>query len=382
MRSLPLTPPSLQHHPDRGGDEEHFKQITSAYETLSDAGKRAVYDEYGKEGSKPGGGGGFGGFGGGGRRPPQGPKKGRNKQHQLKVTLNDLYNGATFKIALLRECQADPNEQPRACSACDSSGWVMQQREMAPGMFQNVRQKCPDCAGAGSAIRMKIERKILDVVVDKGMRHGQKIKFTGEADQKAGTVPGDVIFVLELTEHPVFKRKGDYLIMEKRLSLLEALAGAAFTVRTLDGRTLLVQTDRVVKPGELRCVEGEGMPLGGGGGFERGKLVLQFTVDFPEGALLQGPEKQALAEALRGAPGAAPGAAGGVGEVGAGAGREGGEGGEGAEDELPVVLGEVTLAQIQKDQETSRGGGFGSAYDSDDEDGPGPRGMPGGCSQQ
>jgi DnaJ family protein A protein 2 len=101
---------AIKHHPDKGGDPEKFKEITNAYETLSDKDKRELYDQYGEEGVKQGGGGGHGdifsqmfggGMGGGMRR--QGPSKGKSVQHQIKVTLEEIYKGKTSKIAVNRD---------------------------------------------------------------------------------------------------------------------------------------------------------------------------------------------------------------------------------------------------------------------------------------
>jgi len=100
----------LKEHPDKGGDAEKFKDITHAYETLYDKNKREIYDQYGEDGLKEGGGMPQGGdlfdlLRGGGRpgRGPQGPQKGKSVQHTIKVTLEEIYNGKTSKIAVNRD---------------------------------------------------------------------------------------------------------------------------------------------------------------------------------------------------------------------------------------------------------------------------------------
>merc|ERR1712108_77662 len=95
--------------------------------------------------------------------------------------------------------------------------------------------------------------------------------------------PGDIIIVLDEKEHPVFKRSGIDLIMQQNVNITEALCGFKKTVPTLDDRTLVIQTvpGEVIKPNDLKCVYGEGMPTYRNP-FEKGKLIIQFKVDFPE----------------------------------------------------------------------------------------------------
>ena len=130
---------------------------------------------------------------------------------------------------------------------------------------------------------MTRERKILEVAVDKGMEDGQKITFSGEGDQEPGLEPGDIIIVLDEKQHQVFNRNGIDLIMKMDISLTEALCGFKKTIETLDQRTLVIQTipGEVIKNGVLKAIYGEGMPTYRNP-FEKGKLIIQFTVDFPD----------------------------------------------------------------------------------------------------
>lgn len=114
------------------------------------------------------------------------------------------------------------------------------------------------------------------------MEDGQKITFSGEGDQEPGIEPGDIIVVLDEREHEVFKRSRHDLIMRMELSLSEALCGFQKTISTLDNRTLVITNlpGEVIKNGAVKCILNEGMPQYRNP-FEKGKLIVQFLVQFP-----------------------------------------------------------------------------------------------------
>lgn len=221
-----------------------FKEITKAYEILSDENKRKWYDEGGEEAVEQGGSGAGDAhdifsafFGGGGRRRNTGPKKGEDLVHPIQVTLENLYNGKTVKLALTRNvicssCTGSGSKNPNAntqCESCDGNGVKIVTRQIAPGMIQQMQAQCPQCNGSGTTIKAKdkcpncsgkkvvSEKKVLEVPVDKGMRHNQKITFQGEADEAPGITPGDVVFVVQQKEHARFIRKGDDLLMQQKV---------------------------------------------------------------------------------------------------------------------------------------------------------------------
>jgi len=125
------------------------------------------------------------------------------------------------------------------------------------------------------------------VHVEKGMQHGQKIVFQGEADEAPDTVTGDIVFVLQLKEHPKFKRKFDDLYVEHTLSLTEALCGFQFALTHLDGRQLLIKSNpgEVIKPDQYKAINDEGMPHHQRP-FMKGRLYIHFDVEFPESGIL------------------------------------------------------------------------------------------------
>merc|ERR1719273_2402123 len=168
---------------------------------------------------------------------------------------------------------------------------MMQQIQSMCGERIDPKLRCKKCVGK----KVTRERKILEVVVDKGMADGQKVTFSEEGDQEPGLEPGDIIVVLDEKEHSVFKRSGTDLIMKYNINITEALCGFKKSVTALDGRTLIIQTipGKCIKTGDLKCVFGEGMPTYRNP-FEKGKLIIQFNVEFPESidpATVPKPEK-------------------------------------------------------------------------------------------
>ena len=279
---------ALKYHPDKnvGNVEagEKFKEISHAYEVLSDERKRSVYDSYGEEGlSGDGGmgagaaeelfaqffGGGLGGGMFGGAGTPAGPRKGRDLVHALKVSLEDLYKGKVSKMALQKTVlcptcggKGGKVESITTCTGCNGTGQKVVTRQMGP-MIQRFQTLCPDCNGEGEIIpeedkckechgkKVVSERKVLSVHVDKGMQEGQRITFAEEADQAPNVQPGDVIFVIETKEHDRFQRKGDDLFHKAKIDLVTALTGGEFAIEHLDERYLRVEIlpGEVIKPG-------------------------------------------------------------------------------------------------------------------------------------
>lgn len=222
---------SKTHHPDKGGDEHKFKEISAAYEILSDPEKRKAYDQYGLEGVADEDGGGRGGqedlfsmfFGGrGGGRGSRGPRKGPSFNHPVKVSLEDLYNGKTVKLAINRKVIIGDSKQ---CERCQGQGAVMEVRQIGPGMITQMQRQCSTCDGQGHIAKTKNERKVLEVHVEKGMKNNTKVTFRGAADETPGMEPGDVNFVIQEKEHHLFKRKGADLLITKEISLNQALTG-------------------------------------------------------------------------------------------------------------------------------------------------------------
>ncbi|KAM8750916.1 dnaJ homolog subfamily A member 4 [Acanthopagrus schlegelii] len=304
---------ALKYHPDKnpsGG--EKFKHISQAYEVLSDPKKRDLYDQGGEQAIKEGGMGGGSSpmdifnmfFGGGGRM--QRERRGKNVIHQLSVTLEEMYNGSTRKLGLQKnviceKCDGYGGKKGtlEKCSTCKGKGVQIRVQQIGPGMIQQIQSMCSDCQGQGEKFNSKdrckncnghkVERKkkIIEVNIDKGMKDGQRITFQGEGDQEPGLEPGDVIIVLDQKDHDVFQRQDNHLVMKLQIKLVEALCGFKKTIRTLDNRTLIIGTQpgEVIKHGDVKCVQNEGMPLYRDP-YEKGELFIHFEVEFPDNHFL------------------------------------------------------------------------------------------------
>ncbi|XP_064395120.1 dnaJ homolog subfamily A member 1-like [Halichondria panicea] len=328
---------ALKYHPDKNPgpeNEEKFKEIAAAYEILSDEKKRKVYDEHGEEGLKEGAGDMhnpmdifdmfFGGSGG--RR--RGEKRTKDMVHPLRVSLDDLYNGKTSKLAVQRNilcgsCNGIGGKKGsvKKCGQCGGSGVQISVHRIGPSMVQQFQSRCDLCGGRGETMNDKDrcqtcngnkvarDRKILEVHIDKGMKDGQKITFRGESNQEPDHETGDIIIVLDEMEHRIFKRKGTDLLINMEIELSEALCGFSKVITTLDKRSLVITSHPgdVIKHDDSKVVLNEGMPQHRNP-FDKGRLFIQFKVKFPSdrflstsnlgklAALLPAPEQEPMDE--------------------------------------------------------------------------------------
>lgn len=360
---------SKTHHPDRGGEEKKFKEINTAYNTLKDPEKRAAYDKYGLEGVSddgPGPGGPGGGdifselFGGGRGRGPQGPRKGPSVNHPLKVSLQDVYNGKTVKLAVQRKVIVGDVIK---CGTCNGQGAVMQIRQIGPGMIQQMQAACDECSGQGFMAKTKKEREVLEVHVEKGVKDGHKISFKGKGDDTPNMETGDINFVVSVKEHDMFTRKGADLLITKKVSLNQALCGFSYKFTHLDGRVIVIKT----KPGEIirpeapvggdsgikmvpftKQVPDEGLPSQGNP-FVKGNLYIIFRVQFPSTGDLSDEQIKAL-KAILPDP-------------------DDNDGTDEDDEDVEIVhMHEADLRHFGKGGSEMRGGG---EYDSDEEGGQG-----------
>jgi len=136
--------------------------------------------------------------------------------------------------------------------------------------------RCDECKGK----KLNEIKEVIEVNVDKGMKDGEKITFYELGEQVPGALPGDLIVVLKEENASQFTRKGaDDLVYTHKLSLSEALTGFEIAIQHLDGRQIVIKSNQIVKPGDIRVIEAEGMPVKRS--TEKGRLYLKFEVIFP-----------------------------------------------------------------------------------------------------
>ena len=258
-------------HPDKGGDEGRFKEVSEAYAVLSDEQKRAEYDEQralfgsgGFRGAGPGGfsmgdvfgGGGlgdlFGGLFGNGSRA-RGPRRGGDVETEVTLDFTEAVNGVTvpLRLASPHTCAtchgsgARPGTAPRTCATCGGAGTIS--RNQGPfslsepcrdcrGRGRIVDDPCPDCRGTGTATR----ERTLTIRIPPGVSDGQRIRIKGKGSPGENGAPsGDLFVVVHVTPHRVFGRKDDHLTLTLPVTFAEAALGAEIRVPTLDGSVTL-----------------------------------------------------------------------------------------------------------------------------------------------
>ncbi len=305
---------AMKYHPDRNpgnkASEEKFKEINEAYSVLSDPKKRENYDRFGTaEGVGVGGGYGpfssgagfgdifedifgdfFGTFGGGQRRPR--PTKGNDLRYDLSVNLVDAAFGTERTIEFPRwvdcsDCRgsgSEPGREPAVCPSCKGTGQIRFQQ----GFF-SVSKTCGKCYGAGKIItnpcktckgKGKIQKqKSISLKIPAGVDAGSRLRVQGEGEPGLyGGPPGDLYVVLDIEEHPFFKREGTEIYCDVPVSFPQAVLGAEIELPTLDG-TARLRIPAGTQSGQLFYLKGKGLPRVGG--HQRGNQVVRVYVDVP-----------------------------------------------------------------------------------------------------
>ncbi len=305
---------AMKHHPDRNqGDKESeskFKEIKEAYEILTDAQKRAAYDQYGHAAFEQGGMGGGGGYGGGGggadfsdifgdvfgdifgggRR--QRASRGSDLRYNMDLTLEEAVRGVTkeIRIPALEECDvchgsgAKAGSKPVTCSTCHGQGQV----HMRQGFF-TVQQACPTCQGRGSVIKDpcskchghgRVERsKTLSVKIPAGVDTGDRIRLEGEGEAgEQGAPAGDLYVQVQVKAHKIFEREGNNLYCEVPINFAMAALGGEIEVPTLDGRVKL-KIPSETQTGKLFRMRSRGVKSVRGGA--QGDLLCRVVVETP-----------------------------------------------------------------------------------------------------
>jgi molecular chaperone DnaJ len=320
---------ALKCHPDRNPDnpeaEKHFKEVSEAYEVLSNEQKRAVYDQYGKAGLEggqgmPGSGNGagfanmedalrtfmgaFGGgggdsifesfFGGGpGGSAGAGAMRGASKKVSLTVSFEEAALGCERELSVTTrstcvDCKGSGASKPsaiRTCSQCGGSGQVVESR----GFF-SMAMTCPRCNGEGRMVTDPCkscrgegktkEKRHVKVAVPPGVDTGMRLKMTGYGDAgDTGGPPGDLYVFITVQDHEFFQRDGDDLYVDMPLSFSDAALGCYKEIPTLNGKVVKLTIPQGTQSGKTFRVRGEGFPNVHGHG--KGDILVRVHVETP-----------------------------------------------------------------------------------------------------
>ena len=234
---------AMKEHPDKGGDPDKFKELTEAYDVLKDKNKRATYDSGGEDAlSGMGGMGGMGGdifssmFGMNGGKDRK--RKNKPTEFTINVTYNEIFNGSTRKIRLTRKTIDSNNIF--TCKNCNGNGMILKQMRMGP-MIQQIQSNCDKCNGEGSTYKSEKVKEIIEIIIPKGVPNNHRIILYEKGDDILNGETGDVHIILKELPHQIFKRSGFDLVMNKDISLYEALSGFNMIIEHLDNRKLLIK---------------------------------------------------------------------------------------------------------------------------------------------
>jgi molecular chaperone DnaJ len=298
------------HHPDRNpGGEERFKEISEAYDVLSDDTKRREYDEartlFAGGGARHAGGfdvgdlfgqgrGGFsdvfGGLFGNGARQRTAPRRGADLETSTSISFADALHGTTVSLRLTtpgtcgtcRGSGSAPGTSPVTCSVCQGLGVVSRNQgsfsfaepcRACRGTGQQITTPCPTCHGTGE----QVKERTITARVPAGVADGQRIRLKGKGSPgEAGAPAGDLIVAVTVAPHPVFGRSGNHVTLTAPVTFAEAALGANITVPTPDG-TVTLKVPAGTRSGRTFRVQGKGFPSQSG----TGDLRVTVEVDVP-----------------------------------------------------------------------------------------------------
>ena len=292
-----------KYHPDVNKEPDaadKFKEVQEAYDVLSDAQKKATYDQFGHagmDGAFGGGGFGGGGFGGSSRSNPNAPRRGNDIQITVSLTFEEAAKGCTKNVEFPRietcdECAgsgAAKGTSSQTCPECNGRGQISTQQRTPFGVISTQKQ-CPKCGGKGTynptpcnkckgagRIRRPIKK---DVTIPAGIDDGQMFTVRGEGNRGLNGGPsGDLRVAVSLKPHPFFQRDGYNVWCEVDVSIVQATLGDELTVPTLDGQ-VKYSIPAGTQPGDVFKLKGKGIQVVNG--TRRGDQLVKINVVIPK----------------------------------------------------------------------------------------------------
>ncbi|WP_248723681.1 molecular chaperone DnaJ [Seonamhaeicola sp. ML3] len=303
---------AIEFHPDKNPDdkdaEAKFKEAAEAYEVLSDADKKARYDQFGHQAFENGGGfggggmnmddifsqfgdifgGGFGGFSGFGGGGGQRRAKGSNLRIRVKLTLEEIANGVEKKIKVKRKIKA-PGTTYKTCSTCNGTGQVTRIANTILGRMQ-TSSPCNVCGGAGEVIDkkpadadaqgLKVAEETVSIKIPAGVVEGMQLKVSGKGNEAPGNgIAGDILVVIEEEIHDKLQREGDNLHYDLYVSYPDAVLGTSKEIDTVTGK-VRIKVEAGVQSGKILRLRGKGIPSINGYG--KGDLLVHVNVWTPK----------------------------------------------------------------------------------------------------
>ena len=243
---------AMKHHPDRGGDESTFKKISEAYDVLSDPQKKQIVDLGGDPKNQQNG----GGFN-------QGPFEFRFNTGGVPPGMEDIFSNFGFGGGFGR--------QPMQKNKTLSINVDITLEDVLSGRDINAEITIP---GTG-------KRKMINIAIPAGIEHGQQIRYEGMGDDAIRELrPGDLIVNVNVQQHRLFRREHSDLVLEKFVSVWDAIIGSSLDIQTLDGKTLTINVPQGTKHGTVLSCRGEGLPIMRSR--NRGNLLIMIKVDMPK----------------------------------------------------------------------------------------------------
>lgn len=311
---------AVEHHPDRGGNEEKFKELNEAYEVLKDSSKRQRYDQFGHAGVGGNGAGpGFGGFGGqgqemhfdfgdlglgdifgsffgGGAGPQQQrARRGRDVEARVEISFEQAVFGTEVELALNLEdtCEhckgttVEPGHELKKCDECGGSGQVVQ---VTRTIFGNIQQAtiCPRCHGTGKVPEKvctvchgrgtQAKRQQISLKIPAGIDDGATIRLREHGEAIANGPKGDLYVNVRVRPHKKFTREGDLILSEEHIGMVEAALGTSIKVETVDGEVTM-KVPAGTQSGSDFKLSNHGVPHMRGE--TRGAHIVTIIVDIP-----------------------------------------------------------------------------------------------------